>query len=203
MTRSQPIAGMTDAKPYPLIIVTDMRRDRTQPVMARVGSSDLHSYLGRWKFDFVVEDDEVSKVDTGVFKGFFDRAPRFVHESRGAEQDHPLMIERSFRGLALKTAAPGCETMTPRNFIDGHEADIVPVMRVLCTGIAEPNKESHDAASRARLLLLVATAGGRLGAGRRRRLCTCRGSRRTCRRRGGGRGRGAHRRGRRHRGGPR
>src|ERR1700688_3591200 len=39
--------------------------------------------------------------------------------------------------------------MTPRNSIDGHEADIVPVTRVFRAGIAEANKESHDAASRA------------------------------------------------------
>src|ERR1700735_2156915 len=37
--------------------------------------------------------------------------------------------------------------MTPRNFIGDHEPDIVPVMSVLRAGIAEPNKESHDAAS--------------------------------------------------------
>ena len=34
-------------------------------------------------------------------------------------------------------------------------------MRVFRAGIAEPYKETHDAASRARLFLLVATAGGR------------------------------------------
>jgi hypothetical protein len=38
--------------------------------------------------------------------------------------------------------------MTPRDFINGHEADVVPVMRVFRAGIAETNKESHDAASR-------------------------------------------------------
>jgi hypothetical protein len=36
--------------------------------------------------------------------------------------------------------------MTPRDFVDGHEADIVPVTCVFRAGIAEPNKESHDAA---------------------------------------------------------
>src|ERR1019366_7528940 len=77
----------------------------------------------------------------------------------------PLAIERAFRGLALKAAAPGCETMTPRHFFDGHEADIVPVMRVLRAGIAETDKESHDAASGALLLLLVAATGGGPGAG--------------------------------------
>jgi hypothetical protein len=35
--------------------------------------------------------------------------------------------------------------MTPRDLVDGHEADIVPVTCVFRAGIAEPNKESHDA----------------------------------------------------------
>src|SRR5258708_19330800 len=78
------------------------------------------------------------------------------------------MIERALRGLALKAAAPGCKTMTPRDLIDGHEADIVPVIRVFRARIAEANKESHDAASRARLLFLVATAGGPFRPTRRR-----------------------------------
>jgi len=47
----------------------------------------------------------------------------------------------------LKTTAPWCETMTPRNLVDGHEADIVPITCVFRAGIAEPNKQSHDAAS--------------------------------------------------------
>jgi hypothetical protein len=37
--------------------------------------------------------------------------------------------------------------MTPRDFVDGHEADIVPVTLVSRTGIAEADKEQHDAAS--------------------------------------------------------
>jgi hypothetical protein len=39
--------------------------------------------------------------------------------------------------------------MTPRNLIDSHEPDVVPVVRVFRAGITEANKESHDAASRA------------------------------------------------------
>jgi hypothetical protein len=39
--------------------------------------------------------------------------------------------------------------MTPRDFIDQHETDIVPVAPVLRAGIAESDKEQHDAASRA------------------------------------------------------
>jgi hypothetical protein len=36
--------------------------------------------------------------------------------------------------------------MTPRDLVDGHEADIVPVTCEFRAGIAEPNKQSHDAA---------------------------------------------------------
>src|SRR6202012_2617151 len=90
---------------------------------------------------------------------FLHRTTGLVHEGRGPQQHHPLAVERAFRGLALKAAAPWCETMTPRNLIDHHEPDIVSVMRVLCAGITETNKESHDAASRVRLLLLVAAGG--------------------------------------------
>jgi hypothetical protein len=37
--------------------------------------------------------------------------------------------------------------MTPCDRFNGHEADIVPVMRVFRAGIAETHKEQHDAAS--------------------------------------------------------
>src|SRR5512142_2255605 len=89
--------------------------------------------------------------------------------------------------------------MTPRDFIDGHEADIVPVLRVLRAGIAEANEEQHDAAFPTRrdtsLLLLVAAGGclggggrlrtgrGSLGGGRSRSSRSGRGSRSTGRRR--------------------
>jgi hypothetical protein len=96
-----------------------------------------------------VEDDEVGQVEPGVFKGFFNRLPRIVHEGHWAEQDYALMIERAFGGLALKTTAPWCETVTPCNFFDDGETDVMPVMRVFRAGIAETNKQSHGAASRA------------------------------------------------------
>ncbi|MGB6237763.1 MAG: hypothetical protein WBG16_10470, partial [Bradyrhizobium sp.] len=73
------------------------------------------------------------------------------------------MIKGAFRRHALKATAPGCETMTPCNFVDGHEADVVAVMRVFRAGIAETNKEAHGAASRLLLLLLVSATGRRFG----------------------------------------
>src|SRR4030095_12853278 len=115
--------------------------------MTRVGASDFYAQLGRWKFDLIVKDQQLGQAEPGIFQGFLNRASRFVHEGQRLQQHHPLAVERAFRSLALKAAAPRCETMTPRDFIDGHEPDIVPVMRVLRAGIAEANKEMHGAAS--------------------------------------------------------
>src|ERR1700731_3265794 len=157
-------AGVTDPEPHTAIVVADMRGDRTQAVVAGNTAADLDAHLGRRQFEFILKHGDLAGRELEETRRFLNRASRLVHESRGTEQHHSLAIERAFRGLALKAAAPWRETMTPRNFIDGHETDVVPVMRVLRTGIAEANKESHDAASRALLLLLVAT-GRRLRAG--------------------------------------
>src|SRR3981189_2829846 len=161
-----------------------MRGDRTQAVVAGNAAADFDAHLGRRQLGLLLKHGDVACRELEEIRSLLNRASRLVHEGRRAEQDHPLMIERAFRGLALKTAAPWCDAMMPRNFLDNLEPDIVPVMGVLRAGIAETNKESHDAASRVRLLLLDATAGRRFGA-RRRRLGTRRGSR-TSRRRTGG-----------------
>src|SRR3954467_1641183 len=49
--------------------------------------------------------------------------------------------------------------MTPRNFIDSHKPDVVSVVPVLRTGIAETDEQSHGAASRVAFLFFC-----RLGA---------------------------------------
>src|SRR3981189_1208469 len=167
-------AGVADPEPNAAVVVADMRRDRAQTVVSGNAAADLDAHLGGRQFDLILKHGDLACRQLEEMRGLLNRTPRLVHEGRGPQQHHPLAIERAFRGLALKAAAPWCETMTPRDFINDHEPDIVPVMGVLRAGIAEAYKESHDAASRVRLLLLVA-ASRRLGAGRRR-LRTSRGS---------------------------
>src|ERR1700733_6011070 len=139
--------GMADPEPHAAVVIADMRRDRTQAVVAGYATADLDPQLGRRQFELILKHSDFADRELEEIRGFLHRASRIVHEGWGPEQDDTLAVERTFRGLALKTAAPWCETMTPRNFIGDHEPDIVPVMRVLRAGIAEPNKESHDAAS--------------------------------------------------------
>src|SRR6185437_7834899 len=139
---------MTDAEPHAAILIAEMRRDRSQSVMAGDAATYLDADLARRQFELILKHGDLAVPELEEVRRFVNRASRFVHERRGAKQHHPFAIERAFGGLALKATAPRCETMTPRDRFDGHEADIVPVMRVLRAGIAETYKEQHDAASR-------------------------------------------------------
>src|SRR5579859_2331981 len=136
-------------------------------------AADLDANLRGRQFELILKHDDLAGPKLEEIRRFLNRPPRFVHESRRPKQDYLLMIERAFRCLALKAAAPRCKTMTARDFLNGHEADVVSVMRVFRAGIAEANKKSHDAASRAQLLLLVAATSGRFGTRGWRRCRTC------------------------------
>src|SRR4030095_4210420 len=135
-------------------------------------ATNLHTYFRRRQFEFVLKHGDVGSAKLEEVRGFLNRAPGLVHVGGRPQQDELFAIERAFRSLALKTAAPRCETVTPLYLIDGHEADVMPVVRVFRTGVTETDKQAHDAASRRCLLLLVA-ASRRLRASRR---CRRRGS---------------------------
>ena len=111
-------AGMTDPEPHPAIVVADMRGDRAQPVVAGNAAADLDAHLRRRQFEFVLKHGDLAGRELEEVRGFLHRAPGLVHVGRRPQQDDLLAIERAFRCLALKAAAPWCETMTPRNFID-------------------------------------------------------------------------------------
>src|SRR6266404_268893 len=166
---------MTDPEPYPAVVVADMRGDRAQPVMTGDAAADLDPHFRRRQFEFVLKHGDVAGGQLEEVRSFLNRAPGLVHVGGRPQQNDLLAIERAFGSLALKTAAPRCETVTPRNFIDGHEADVVPVVRVFRTGVTETDKQAHDAASRRYLLLLVATSR-RFRASRRSRSTRRRGS---------------------------
>src|SRR6266480_4183248 len=151
MARAQPVAGMAHSQPHTAILVTNMRRNRTQPIVPRVTASDFYTQLGRRKLNLVVEYRNAGKLELEVTHGFLHGTARLVHVSLRLQQHDAFVTEPDFGDHALKSTAPWWLTMTPRNFIHGHEADIVPIVLVFRVGVAETNEESsfHDAASRA------------------------------------------------------
>src|SRR5882757_5389520 len=131
---------MTDPEPHTAVVVADMRGDRAQPVMTGNAAADLHAYFRQRQFEFVLKHGDVGGTELEEVRGFLNRAPGLVHESGRPQQNDFFTIERAIGSLALKTAAPRSETVTPRNFIDRNEADVVPVVAVHRTGITETVK---------------------------------------------------------------
>src|SRR5258708_9933895 len=140
-------AGMTDPKPHPAILVADMRGDRAQPVVAGNAAADLDAHFRRRQFEFVLKHGDLSGGELEEVRGFLNRAPGLVHEGGRLEHNDLLAVERAFGSLALKTAAPWSETMTPRNFIDGHKPDVVAGFVVLFPAGANSHKQTPDAAA--------------------------------------------------------
>src|SRR5256885_17193193 len=110
---------MTDPQPHAPILVADMRGDRAQPVVTGDAPADLDAHLGGRQFELVLKHRDFVGRELEEIRSLLNRASGVVHEGPWTKQDHPPMIERAFRRPALKTAAPWCETMTPRNPIDG------------------------------------------------------------------------------------
>src|ERR1700759_2211594 len=121
-----------------------MRGDRAQAVVTGDAAADLDPHLRRRQFELVLEHGDLARPELEEVRGLLHRAAGVVHVGRGLEQDDALALERAFRSLALKAAAPWCETMTPRNLVDGHEADMGPVTRVFRAGRSAADKELSD-----------------------------------------------------------
>src|ERR1043166_8769969 len=102
-------------------------------------AADLHPHLRRRQFELVLEHGDVAGRDLEEVGCLLYGAAGLVHVRCRLEQHDALAIERAFGGLALKTTAPWCETMTPCDFLNGHEPDVVPVLRVFRAGITEAN----------------------------------------------------------------
>src|SRR6185436_6739498 len=104
-------------------------------------ATNLHTYFRRRQFELVLKHGDVGGTELEEVRGFLNRAPRLVHVSGRPQQDDLFAIQRAFGSLALKTSAPRCETVTPRDVIDDHEPDIVPVVCEFRTGITETDKQ--------------------------------------------------------------
>src|SRR4029077_10376176 len=100
-----------------------MRRDRAQAVVTGDAAADLDPHLRRRQLELVLEHGDVAGRDLEEVGRFLHGATGLVHVSCRLEQHDPLAFERAFRSLALKTTAPWCETMTPRDFINDDEPD--------------------------------------------------------------------------------
>src|SRR6185437_5585552 len=137
------VAGMADAEAHAAIFVADMRRDRTQAVVAGIAATGFYPQLARRQIEFVVENDDVRFSELVEMRGFRHRAAGLVHVGTGQQQQNTLAVDLAFHRHALETPAPRRNAMRARNRLYGHEADVMAVAGVALAWIAEADEEKH------------------------------------------------------------
>jgi hypothetical protein len=111
--------------------------------MPRRAAAGLHLHLERREVELVVEGGNIGEFDLEEAHRFADRTAALVHEGGRLQQQDAFRPDPTERGPALELLLPGLEAMHLGDRIDGHEADIVPVERILRPRIAEADPELH------------------------------------------------------------
>ncbi len=156
---------MTDPEAHAAIVVADMRRDRTQAVVPRDAAADLHPHLAGRQLKLVLEHHDVGELRQLVeVHRLRHRVAGLVHIGARHQQQNLLASQRAFGCDTLKTAAPRREAVALGNGLDGHEADVVPVVSILFAGISQPDEKQHGS-HRSNVALLLRRGGLRSGGG--------------------------------------
>src|SRR5262245_46955694 len=108
-------ARMTDANSHPAIVVADVLRDRTQPVVAGDAAADLHAHLAGRELDLVMEDGDAVEAKLVEMRRLRHRASGFIHERARQQQQRPRRPDRAFRGHALEALAEWSDVVALRD----------------------------------------------------------------------------------------
>src|SRR5690606_37720170 len=134
---------MADADPDAAKVGTQMLIDRAQAVVSCSAAAALHFDLERGEVEFVVKYGERLYVELVKAQRFTHRAAAFVHVRRRLQEQYLVAADPAFLQPALELLLHGPEAMHLGDDVERHEADVVPVHRVLRTGISEANPELH------------------------------------------------------------
>ena len=113
--------------------------DVPQPVVAAFAAAELQLHRIEGNVDLVVDGDDVAGIDVVELGQRRDRAAGDVHVAQRLGQHHPRAAdaEAAFQdlgpGLVRLEAAPD----PGGEFVEDHLADVVPVVGVLGSGVAE------------------------------------------------------------------
>ncbi len=134
---------MPNSDPHAAEVRADMRIRRSQAVMSRIAAAALYLHLHRRKVQFVVKDGHVLRRQLIKAHGIADRPAAFVHEGGGLQQDDLLRSNTTFLHPSLKLLFGRGEAVHVGDDVGRHEADIMPVHRILGARIAQPDPDLH------------------------------------------------------------
>ena len=122
------------------VLTAESLGDRAQAVVAGEPSAGARLQASRLEVDLVVHDEDRVRVDLEELRSRADRAPRLVHVRLGLQQRKLVLVEPQLGELTVELRAPR-RAVSARELVDDHRADVVPVARVLTSGIAEADHE--------------------------------------------------------------
>ena len=85
-----------------------------------------------------------------------------IHVGLWLQRQNALAINGAFRHFTLEALPPGAEAVAPRNLLQRHEADIVPLTRVLRPWIAKADPKHRGAVAGSHGIINPKRARGRL-----------------------------------------
>ena len=137
------VSGMADSDAQPPVSLADMLVDRAQPVMPGMAAAGLEPHLARRKIQLVMKHDHRIGGQLQIAHRLADGLPRKIHEGARPQQRDTQIAQPPLGHLALKTGAPGAETVIGGDAIDGHIAHVMPVFCVFRPGIAKAHDQYH------------------------------------------------------------
>ncbi len=137
------IAGVANAHPGAAEVGTQMGNGTADAVLPSGTAAFLHPETAGGQVDLVMKDDY--PVHRHLVKAgcLADRAATFVHECLGLHQEDFLTLDLAVLDLRLELGLLGTEAPAVRDFVSGHEADVVTVVFVFCAGIAQASDDDH------------------------------------------------------------
>src|SRR5205085_12042560 len=135
--------GMANADPDAAEIGAERCADRAQAIVAGGPAALFHLDLHRCEVELVVEGGQGVDVELVEAKRLLNRVAADVHEGLGLEEQDFVPADAAFRDQASKLLLPRSKAMDLSDQVDGHEADIVPVKRILRAWIAETCPDLH------------------------------------------------------------
>src|SRR5439155_4664043 len=130
--------GPADADPKPQEVGrAELPGDRLEPVVAGEAAATAGLETSEVQVALVVHDEDRVRVDLEEARRSLHRAARVVHVRLGLEQRDLVSVDANFGELARELAAPRAAG-APRELVDDHPADVVPVSDVRAAGVAEP-----------------------------------------------------------------
>ena len=111
--------------------------------MATGAAAGLDAQLARNKVQFVIDHDQIGRLQLVEAHGLADGLAGKIHEGLRLDQQHFFTVDHAVGDLGLKFFLPVGKAMAAEYFIRRHKTDIMPVMRIFGARIAKTCDKQH------------------------------------------------------------